>query len=356
MPIQSSTKIPDCQKVYIGLDVHLKQWNVSIIQGGIRRKSFQQPPSAEALRHYLKCNYPDMEYYSAYEAGVCGTSVHYALMAAGISNIIFNAADISQTHKEKVRKTDAVDAAKIARSLANGELRCIHIPPQWRVADRNLLRLRSTQISDIKRLKSRIRHYLHTNGICVPAEFGNHRWTKAFFLWLSATAESLSNTTGEALASMIGSLSAQLEKHRRLNRRLIELMRTEPYASDFNLLRSVPGVGNVTALTILLECGDLSDFSSAESFCAFVGLVPDIDRSDSHEGKCGITRRRHRVLRYMLTECAWRAICKDPYLSKLHVSYTKRMPAVKSIVKIANKLAKMIKFVLKNKTPYVQPK
>lgn len=70
-----------------------------------------------------------MEYYSAYEAGVCGTSVHYDLLATGISNIIFNAADISQTHKEKVRKTDAVDASKIARALANGELSCIHIPP-----------------------------------------------------------------------------------------------------------------------------------------------------------------------------------------------------------------------------------
>lgn len=356
MPIQNSTKFPDYQKVYIGLDVHLKQWNVSVIQGGVRRKSFQQPPNAEALSHYLQRNYPGMEYYSAYEAGVCGTSVHYALMSVGISNIIFNAADISQTHKERVRKTDAVDAAKIARSLANGELSCIHIPPQWRVADRNLLRLRSTQIQDIKRLKSRIRHYLHTNGIRVPSEFGTRHWTKAFFSWLTATAESLSNTTGEALTSMVGTLSVLLKEHGRLNRRLIELMRTDPYASDFSLLRSIPGVGNVTALTILLECGDLSDFGSAESFCAFVGLVPDIDRSDTHEGQCGITRRRHRVLRYMLTECAWRAISKDAYLSELHTRYTRRMPPVKSIVKIANKLAKIIKFVLKNKTPYVQPK
>ena len=354
MPIQRSSKNSDSQNVFIGLDVHLRQWNVCIIQGGIRRKTFQQPPKAECLKSYLDRNYSGMKYFSAYEAGVCGTSVHYALEEIGISNIIFNAADISQTHKERVRKTDSIDAAKIARALANGELSCVHIPPQWRVSDRNLLRLRSTQISDIKRLKARIRHFLHTNGILIPAEFHAGQWPKAFFGWLAAISDDLNNPTGEALKMMVGSLTALMNEHRRLNRRLLELMHTENYASDFNLLRTVPGIGPVTALTILLECGDLSDFRSADSFCAFVGLVPDIDRSDTHDGHCGLTRRRHRVLRYMLTECAWRAVRKDQGLSRLFCSYCSRMPSVKAIVKIANKLTKIIKFVLKNKTAYAQ--
>ena len=354
MPVQRSSKFSNPQEVFIGLDVHLRQWNVSIIQGGFQRKPFQQSPDANSLKSHLERNFPGMKYFSAYEAGVCGTSVHYSLEAVGIHNIIFNAADISQTHKEKVRKTDAVDASKIARSLANGELSCIHIPPLWRVADRNLLRLRSTQVSDIKRLRIRIRHYLHTNGIRIPAEYGNGRWPGAFISWLRDTAVTLDNTTVEALAIMVDTLSEMLAGHRSLNRRLLELMKTERYAADYRLLRTVPGVGNVTAITILLECGDLSDFSSAEAFCAFVGLVPDIDRSDTHDGHCGITRRRHRVLRYMLTECAWQAIRTDAHLSRLYCSYCSRMPAAKSIVKIANKLAKLIKFVLKNKTSYVQ--
>lgn len=353
MPVQSSKKNLNYQNVFIGLDVHLKQWNVCIYQGGIARKKFQQAPDAEVLLKHLVSNYPGMSYYSAYEAGICGTSVHYALESRGITNIIFNAADVSQTHKERVRKTDAIDAAKIARSLANGELNCIHIPPQWRVADRNLIRLRSSQISDIKRLKSRIRHFLHTNGISIPFEY-QHSWPKAFFTWLHEKAAELSNTTGEALIIMADSLSKLIGEHKELDRRLIILMQTERYKRDFDLLHTIPGVGNVTAVTLLLECGDLCDFKSAEAFCAFVGLVPDMDKSDTHEGNCGITRRRHRVLRYMLTECAWRAIRKDDHMSKLYARYTRRMPAAKSIVKIANKLAKIIKFVLKNKIAYEQ--
>lgn len=353
MPVQSYNRESNSQNVFIGLDVHLNQWNVCIHQGGITRKAFQQPADAMTLLKYLQRNYPSMNYLSAYEAGVCGTSVHYNLMDLGIKNIIINAADVSQTHKEKVRKTDAVDASKIARALANGELRSIHIPPQWRVTDRNLLRLRATQVSDIKRQKIRVRHFLHNNGIAIPEEFRHHRWPKAFLVWLLQTGKDLDNTTGVTLKMMTDSLSRLLEEHRRLNRRLLELMKEERYANDYNLLLSIPGIGRITAISILLECGDLTDFRSAEAFCSYVGLVPDIHRSDTHDGRCGITHRRHKMLRYMLTECAWRAIRKDEHLSRLYVSYTSHMPCAKAIVKIANKLAKIIKFVLKNKTKYV---
>lgn len=353
MPIQRCEIFQENQNVYIGLDVHLKQWNVCIIQGGRQRKSFQQNPSAELLMQHLQKNYPGFRYRSAYEAGVCGCSIHYELIARGIDNIIFNAADVSQTCKERARKTDAVDAAKIARSLANGELKCIHIPPQWRLADRNLLRLRSAQISDLKRDKCRIRHYLHVNGIRIPPQFTS-RWSLGFIQWLKDTARELENSIGCALAMMVSRIEEAFAQAKALDRRLLELMKHDNYARDYALLRSVPGVGAITAITILLECGDLADFRSAESFCAFVGLVPDIDSSGDHEGKCSITQRRHRVLRYMLTECAWRAIRTDEALSRLYASYSCRMSSTKAIVKIANKLAKRIKFVLKNKTAYVK--
>lgn len=355
MPIQRSSNFSNSQNVYVGLDVHLKQWNVCIYQGGIRRKTFQQNPEASALQSFLRKFYPGMNYFSAYEAGVCGCSVHYALEAAGIHNIIFNAADISQTHKERVRKTDAVDAAKIARALANNELRSVHIPPQWRLADRNLLRLRSTLVFDMKRRKSRLRHFLHVNGISIPAEFYGGHWSLAFMAWIRQTAAADTTTTGRTLAMMVDSIGGAIAELRDTERQLRELMATPRYEQYFDILLSVPGVGRLTATTLLLECGDLSDFHSAESFCAYVGLVPDIDRSDEHDAQCGITRRRHKTLRYMLTECAWRAVSTDNYFSWLYNRYTRRMPPTKAIVKIANKLAKIIKFVLRNKKKYVQP-
>ncbi len=352
---QISTNLSDSQNVYIGLDVHLAQWNVCIIHNGLKSKSFQQPPSATCLYEHLQRHYPGKKYYSAYEAGFCGSSIHYDLMELGIENIIFNAADVSQTHKEKMRKTDSIDATKIARSLWHNELHCIHIPPQWRLEDRNLLRLRSNQCSDIKRMKSRLRHFLHTNGISIPQKY-SQRWSIEFFNWILCQGASMANSTGETLTLMCRSLLGQVAEHKALNRRLVLLMNTPRYATDYELLRTIPGVGSVTAISLLLECGDLADFYSAETFCSFVGLVPDIHQSGSRNPDCSMTRRRHKALRYMLIECAWRAIAKDEHLARLYHGYARRMPTQKAIVKIANKLAKIIKFVLKNKKEYDPPK
>lgn len=43
--------------IYVGIDVHLKSWNISIYCGNQFLKSFNQPPTIEALSHYLFTNY-----------------------------------------------------------------------------------------------------------------------------------------------------------------------------------------------------------------------------------------------------------------------------------------------------------
>ena len=97
--MQSNTKSVKQQNVYIGIDVHLRQWHVAITQGGITRKPFMQDPSVEVLLNHLKKNYPECNYYSAYEAGFCGFAIHHSLVQAGINNIVVNAADIPHSDK-----------------------------------------------------------------------------------------------------------------------------------------------------------------------------------------------------------------------------------------------------------------
>lgn len=342
----------NAKNVYIGIDVHLKQWNVCIYQGGICRKTFQQSPSVEALMSHLQTYYGGMQYYSAYEAGFCGLHIHYALCEAGIHNVVFNPADIAQRDKDRKRKTDKVDARKIAMALARGELENILILPAWRIDDRNLLRIRNHCVDNVMRSKIRLRHFLHFNGIAIPDEFKAGHWSHAFIDWLKSLSIQDTTSSMQALAVAIDVLEGDMNQLKEINDKILELMSTDRYERDYRLLRTIPGIGPTTAFTLLLECGDISTFSSADKFCAFIGVVPDIDQSDTHNGRCGITRRRHRVLRYMLTEAAWRAIKIDPGLSKLYCKYCCRMAKQKSIVKIAHKLAKMIKFVLSNKEPY----
>lgn len=338
--------------VYIGLDVHLHQWNVCISYDGRRCKPFQQPPSAEALAAYLHRNYPGHEYRSAYEAGFCGFGPHYSLLEMGIYNIVFNAADIASTDKEKKRKTDAVDASKIARELAVGGLTPIYTPSQQAVKDRSLMRYRRQLVDDLTRLKVRIRHFLHYHHIEIPSEYES-RWRIAFRKWIRQTC------TEEILGQGVHCITSMLDHfeylHREIlliNRRIMNLMKTPAFDQNFQNLLSVPGVGRTTASLLLLELGDLADFSSVDRFCSYLGLVPDSHSTDGKDVHPKLTHRSHSMLRRSLLECAWRAICSDEVMAACFGRWRRRMNQQKAIIKVAHKLAKCIKFVLKNKKKY----
>ena len=89
--------------------------------------SFAQHADAKELFDRLNKKFPDAHFKSAYEAGFCGFSVHYALTELGFENIVVHAADIPTTGKEKALKTDAVDSEKIAWALKRDELTGIYI-------------------------------------------------------------------------------------------------------------------------------------------------------------------------------------------------------------------------------------
>ena len=80
MQTQVNKKIDFCGKnLYIGLDVHKKSWQVTILSQDMSLKTFNQSPHPEALYSFLNTNYPNASYYSAYEAGFCGYSHHREL-------------------------------------------------------------------------------------------------------------------------------------------------------------------------------------------------------------------------------------------------------------------------------------
>src|SRR5680860_1303811 len=76
------------QNIFVGIDVHLKSWTVTILTEELMHKTFTQPACAETLCNYLKRNFPGGDYNSVYEAGFSGFWAHYKLKEMGINNIV----------------------------------------------------------------------------------------------------------------------------------------------------------------------------------------------------------------------------------------------------------------------------
>ena len=148
----------------------MKSWSVTVLSETSVLKKFSQHPSPEALYGFLTRSYPGAEYHSVYEAGFCGFWIHERLTALGIDNIVVNPADVPTKSSEKLRKSDAVDSGKLARSLRANELKGIYTPDSVSLEMRSLIRLKNSITKDTTRQKNRIKSQLRCLGIGIPQE------------------------------------------------------------------------------------------------------------------------------------------------------------------------------------------
>lgn len=105
------------KSIYLGIDNHKNSVTVYFICENINHGCHTFKPSGKEIGRYLRRNFPDGNYYSAYEAGYCGYKLHEELQSEGIKNLVINPSDVPTNDKEKKRKNDAMDSYKIARGL-----------------------------------------------------------------------------------------------------------------------------------------------------------------------------------------------------------------------------------------------
>lgn len=342
------------QNIYIGIDVHLKSWTVSIFTETIQHKRFTQPPSVTALANYLHKNFPGATYYSAYEAGFSGFWIHYELESMGINNTVVNPADVPTSQKEEVYKDDPVDSRKIARALRAGLLDCIHIPTEEDLQDRSLVRTRSMVVRELSRIKLRIKSFLYFYGIEYPPEFSSHHkhWSNGFIRWLKEDITLKYESGRTSLELLVQEAEGKRKQLLDITNKVRALGKTDKYKAQMDLLLSIPGIGFISAITILTEIGNILRFKSTDHLAGFVGLIPMSHSSGEKESKGEISFRGQKVLKSILVESSWIASRKDPALNLSYNTYVRRMEANKAIIRIARKLLNRIYSVLKYKKKY----
>jgi transposase len=343
----------DGQSIYVGIDIHKKDWKVTIMTAELCYKTFSSVPKAEKLDAYLKSNFPGGTYYSAYEAGFSGFWLHKELTNLGIHSIVVNPADIPTTDKERKQKEDLRDSRKIAHSLRSGQLKGIYILKEAVQHDRMLLRTRNALVKDLNRSKNRIKSMLFFLGVNLPDRFSSPRssWSKPFIKWLEELSFEHS-TAKEGLDAHLDQVRHLRSSTLKITRQINLLAKTNQYQENVALLISMPGIGTLTAMMLLTELEDINRFKSFEDLCSYVGLVPSTSSSGENDINTGITPRRNARLRSSLIESSWVAIRNDPALLSSYQNLTKRMPGTRAIVRIAKKLLRRMTHVLRKKSCY----
>ncbi len=343
------------QNIYVGIDVHLKTWHVTTLTETGCKYSFAQHADAKELFDRLNKKFPEAHFISAYEAGFCGFSVHYALSEQGFENIVVNAGDIPTTGKEKVMKTDAVDSEKIAWALKRGQLTSIYIKDKAFMDDTNLIRLRQRFIKDLSRQKNRLKHLLYTQGVVYPKCFtksGTH-WSCSFMKWLREEVVLLSEEK-RTLTLLCDHVDNTRKAILEVTREIRRLSKDDKYKEYFDLLSSVPGFGLITSMSLLTELdNNPTRFPNERKFVAILGLIPTCHDSGEKKISGEKTFRGNKHLGPLIVEASWIAIQRDYQLGAYYTNCCQSMKPQMAIIKVARRLACRAYAVMKTKKAYV---
>ena len=209
---------------------------------------------------------------------------------------------------ESVCKCDRLDA-KVLGELARSNLKLptCYMPDDEEFALREHLRARTDLVRMRTMLKNRVHAVLHRRGILAPTATLFAKTGRAYLAQLDL------ETAGRKI------LDRYLDMMDETDRTIIastgslrELMRRPRWAKPAALLQSMPGIGLITAMTILAELGDLNRFRSRAAVANYAGLVPVCRNSNDKRYSGGITHRGSKHLRAVLAEAAWMAVPRVP--------------------------------------------
>ena len=103
------------------------------------------------------------------------------------------------------------------------------------------------------------------------------------------------------------------------------------------VLRTLPGVGEFTALMMLAEIGDITRFPSARKLASWAGLTPTVRGSDLKVRHGHISKQGSAWLRWVMNQAAQTAK-RSPEFAATYAAIAKRRGKKIATIAIARKL------------------
>jgi transposase len=237
-------------------------------------------------------------------------------------------------------KTDKHDTLVLARLLAANLVPAVWVPPPPVRHLRALIRHRQRLVSQAVAVKNRLQAVLQRHHLVPPGDpFGSAQRTWWQELPLAAP-EKLLTAQNLVLLDQLHTLTAQAGAE--LARSSVQ----EPWAAQTAFLIQLPGIGLLSAMTILAAIGDITRFPSPKELVGYAGLGTRVHDTGQTHRSGGINKEGRRELRTVLVEAAWVAVEQHPYWKEQFARLAARIGQQKAIVAIARKLLVVVWHVL----------
>jgi len=210
----------------------------------------------------------------------------YAMTVLDGYNVV--AAHPSQVHMitHSNKKTDRNDAHELINLYKCGHLPTSYIPSRQVKELRDICRSRRFLGSKRTSAMNKIRDLAFRNG-------------KRFEKFNKRTMKELC-TSSPLLSVLVDELNGVHSEINALERMMAEKLQGNAYARH---LKSIPGIGVYSALSIATEIADVSRFSNEEKIWAYAGLVPKVFQTGNYERRGHLIKSCDDFIKYLLIEC-----------------------------------------------------
>lgn len=253
---------------------------------------------------------------------------------------VANAGKLPWIGQAKV-KTDRQDVMKLAKLCAAGLIPQVWVPPAHVRELRMLFSHRRRLVKVSTLVKNRLQSLLHRQQLAAPA---GETFSQANRVWWEQLA--VSATERLHLRHDLAALQQVQEQLAEVEVELHRLSTSEPWAPVMPYLLQLPGLGLITALTVLAAIGDVTRFESAKKLVGYAGLGASVHDSGLTHRTGRITKTGRRDLRHVLVEAAWAAVEHHPYWKAELARLARRMDENKAVVAVARRLLVAIWHVL----------
>jgi len=251
--------------VYVGMDVHRKRSQVAIVdEDGVQQRNrnlANDPAKLVPILGALPAGTP-----VAFEAAYGWGWLVELLEELELEPHLVHPSRCKAIASARL-KNDKVDAATLAQLLRADLLPEAWIAPQQVRDLRALLRHRASLVRLSTSLKNRVHAVLADRGI------GEDRglWTGPGRAWLAGLdLPPIPRAIVEDCCGLLDTLATPIS---RLEREIAALAKPDPRVQA---LMALPGVGRLTAMTLVAEIGDIARFPTARKLCAWAGLTPAV--------------------------------------------------------------------------------
>lgn len=350
-----NTYLPKDYDTFIGIDVDKNSFAFTVKDHGTMNRAKKIPANPESLYNYIQKHFAHERVLCAYEAGPTGFHLYDYLTQQGQPCFIVSPLSIPKAKNDLV-KNNRLDSEKLSIHLRAGELKSIRVPLGPYRELRHLISIRENYVHNRKSAKQRIKALLLSEYLYPEFKDIEQNWSNHYIQHL----RKLSCTP--AVRQRLDMLLMDLDYVRKQTLSILKQLRVfnkefPEIKQNVEYLQSIPGIGFITAVSILGRIGDPRNLKDVREIAAFTGIVPTEKSTGDNINHGSITHLGNQNLRCLLIEAAWVAIRKDTELHQFYCRIKARhhpkIAARKAIVAVARKLTQRIYKILKEQRMYI---